>query len=211
MIATTVVHTVVHTVAGVVAADGSPPDPLVPELGEIILGLIAFGILCAVLMKAVFPQIEKAYADRRDAIEGGIARAEEEQAKARAAFEQYTAQLATAQTEAARFRDEARADATRIREEANATALAETARIQKAAEDRLAAERTGIVAELRAEIGGLAVDLAERIVGHQLASDAEQQRIVDTFIAELESGQGAGAPNAAEPTASGASTPAGTS
>ena len=50
---------------------------LVPHVGEIVIGLIAFGLLCFVLMWKVFPKIEVVYAQRRDAIEGGIKRAEE--------------------------------------------------------------------------------------------------------------------------------------
>jgi F-type H+-transporting ATPase subunit b len=176
-------------------------DPLIPDLGELILGAIAFAILLAVLMKAVFPRIEASYEARRDAIEGGIERAEAEQARARAAYEQYTAQLAEAGQEAARFREEARADAVRIRQEANEVAQAEAARVTKAAEERLQAERAGIVAELRSELGGLAVDLAGKIVGHVLERDAEQQRIVDAFLDELESGTGAGDRGAATTTA----------
>jgi F-type H+-transporting ATPase subunit b len=159
---------------------------LVPKVGEIVIGLIAFGLLCYVLMRYVFPRIEVVYAERRDAIEGGLKRAAEEQAKATAAFEQYTAQLAEAQHEAARFREEARADAARIRTEAEVEARSEVARIQAAAEARLASERAGIVAELRREIGGLAVDLAEKLIGKELADDAEQRRLVDSFIADLD-------------------------
>jgi F-type H+-transporting ATPase subunit b len=164
----------------------SEENVLVPHVGEVVIGLIAFGLLCFVLMKYVFPRIEQVYAERRDAIEGGLQRAADEQAKARAAYDQYTAQLAEAQSEAARFREEARADAARIRDEAHTEAQAEAARIQATAEAHLAAERAAIVSDLRREIGGLAVDLAEKLVGHQLSSDAEQQRLVDDFIADLD-------------------------
>jgi F-type H+-transporting ATPase subunit b len=159
---------------------------LVPHVGEIVIGLIAFGLLCAVLMRYVFPRIEVAYQERREAIEGGLQRAAEEQAKAHAAYEQYTAALAEAHQEAARFREEARADAARIREEAHAEAQAESARLIAAAEGKLTAERASIVADLRREIGGLAVDLAGKLVGQSLASDAAQQRLVDEFIADLD-------------------------
>ena len=166
---------------------------LVPHVGEIVIGLIAFGLLCFVLMRSVFPKIELIYAERRDAIEGGLKRAADEQAKAHEAYEKYTAQLAEAQQEAARYREEARADAARIKAEAQAEAQAEVIRIQAAAGDRLAAERASIVADLRREIGGLAVDLAGKLVGRQLANDAEQQRLVDDFIADLDGQTPAGA------------------
>src|SRR4051794_15127055 len=60
------------------AVEGAEHDinPLIPVWQEIVLGLVAFGILCFVLMKFVFPQMEKTFAARVDAIEGGIKRAE---------------------------------------------------------------------------------------------------------------------------------------
>lgn len=174
---------------------------LVPPVGEVIIGLIAFGLVCYFLMAVVFPRLEAAYEARRDAIEGGLKRAEQEQARAREAYEKYTAQLAEAQAEAARFREEARADAARIREEAHATAQAEAARIQAAAEARLAAERAGIVADLRREIGGLAVDLAGRLLGQELRDQAVAQRQVDEFLAELERADLTGAGDGAAPAA----------
>src|SRR3954451_6136441 len=92
-----------------------PPSPVLPIWQELLVGVIAFGVLCFVLMKYVFPVMEKTFKARVDAIEGGIERAERAQAEANALLEQYKAQLAEARTEAARIRDEARADAEGIR------------------------------------------------------------------------------------------------
>ncbi|MFL6094556.1 MAG: F0F1 ATP synthase subunit B, partial [Blastococcus sp.] len=79
-------------------------NPLIPPLGEIIIGLIAFGIVVLVLFKLVAPRFEQVFRARREAIEGGIERAETMQAEAQAALEQYRAQLAEARNEAAQIR-----------------------------------------------------------------------------------------------------------
>ena len=63
------------------AASGDE-NPLVPPLGEIIIGLIAFAIVVAVVMIFVAPQFERVFRARREAIEGGIERAEAMQAEA---------------------------------------------------------------------------------------------------------------------------------
>src|SRR5436190_714868 len=97
------------------ATEGESHSPVLPIWQELIIGTIAFGVLCFVLMKYVFPVMEKTFKARVDAIEGGIKRAEQAQAEANALLEQYKAQLAEARTEAARIRDEARADAEGIR------------------------------------------------------------------------------------------------
>jgi len=52
-------------------------NPIVPLWQEVVLGIIAFGALCFVLMKFVFPRMEETFRARVDAIEGGIKRAED--------------------------------------------------------------------------------------------------------------------------------------
>src|SRR5216110_4097967 len=105
------------------------PSPVLRIWQEMVVGLIAFGVLCLVLMRFVFPRMEETFRARVDAIEGGIKRAEERQAEANALFEQYKEQLAEARTEAARIRDEARADAASIRDDMLAQAREESDRI----------------------------------------------------------------------------------
>jgi F-type H+-transporting ATPase subunit b len=170
------------------AAEGgeTPHNPIIPLWQELVLGILAFGLVCWVLMKFVFPQMEKTFRARVDAIEGGLKRAEEAQAQANELLEQYRAQLAEARTEAARIRDEARADAEGIRQDVLAKAREESDRIITAGRDQLAAQRESIVRDLRAEVGTLAVDLAGRIVGESLADEARNRGTVDRFISELD-------------------------
>src|SRR5262249_56771120 len=96
-----------------VFAAETEPSPVVPLWQEIVIGAIAFGLLCFVLMKYVFPRMEATFRERGETIEGGIKRAEARQAEANALFEQYTRQLAEARTEAAEIRGQAPADANR--------------------------------------------------------------------------------------------------
>jgi F-type H+-transporting ATPase subunit b len=174
------------------AEETTKHNPIIPIWQEIIIGSIAFALLCFVLMKYVFPVMEKTFAARVDAIEGGIKRAEAAQAEANELLEQYRAQLAEARTEAARIRDEARADAEGIRQDVLAKAREESDRIIAAGRDQLAAQRESIVRELRAEVGTLAVDLASKIVGESLADEARNRGTVDRFIGELGAGTGTG-------------------
>jgi F-type H+-transporting ATPase subunit b len=162
------------------------PNPVVPALGEIIIGLLAFGIFCYVVMRYVVPRMEQTFRERQEAIEGGLKRAAEAQAEAQRLLEQYRAQLAEARTEAAQIREGARADAVRVSEEMRAAAQAEQARIVQRGEEQLAAQREHVVAQLRSEIGTLAVRLAGQIIGDSLADEASRQRTVDRFLAEIE-------------------------
>src|SRR3954468_12697468 len=116
-------------------------NPIIPIWEEMVIGTIAFALLCFVLMKFVFPQMEKTFKARVDAIEGGIRRAEERQAEADELLEQYKLQLAEARTEAARIRDEARADAAGIRDDMLTKAREESDRVIAAGKEQLVAER----------------------------------------------------------------------
>jgi F-type H+-transporting ATPase subunit b len=165
------------------------PSPILPHPEEVILGLVAFGVLFYVIRKYVVPRFENVYQQRTEQIEGGLQRAEAAQAEANQLLEQYQAQLAEAKTEASRIRDDARADAEGIRNDVLAQAREEADRIINAGRDALAAERTMLVRELRAEIGTLAVDLAGKIVGDSLADAARRAGTVERFLADLESAE----------------------
>jgi F-type H+-transporting ATPase subunit b len=175
----------------ILAAD---ENPLIPPLGEIIIGLIAFAVVLVVLFRFVAPRFEQVFRARREAIEGGIERAETMQAEAKAALERYRAQLAEARTEAAQIRDQARAEGQQILEELRAQAQEEAARIVARGEEQLAAARQQVINELRGQIGALAVELAGRIVRESLADDARRRGTVDRFLDQLDS-MAAGTPD----------------
>jgi len=161
-------------------------NPLIPPWSEIIIGTITFGILFFVVVKFVVPRFEEVFQARREAIEGGIERAETMQAEAQAALEQYRAQLAEARGEAAQIRDQARAEGQQILEELRTQAQEESARILARGEEQLAGQRQQVVNELRGQIGALAVELAGKVVGESLADDARRSGTVDRFLAELD-------------------------
>ena len=161
-------------------------NPLIPAWGEIIIGLIAFAVVYFTFAKLVAPRFEQVFRARREAIAGGIERAEAMQAEAKAALEQYRAQLADARNEAAQIRDQARAEGQQILEELRTQAQEESARIVARGEEQLATQRQQVINELRGQIGALAVELAGRVVGESLSDEARRSGTVDRFLAELD-------------------------
>jgi F-type H+-transporting ATPase subunit b len=162
--------------------------PVLPHMGELIFGLIAIAILYVIVKKKVVPNLEKAYADRTAAIEGGMHKAEEAQQQAQAALEQYKTQLAEARVEASGIRQEAQERGAEIIAELRAQAQVEANRMTEAAHKQIEAERQQAVVSLRSEVGRLSTELASRIVGESLHDETRQSGIVERFIAELESG-----------------------
>jgi len=161
-------------------------NPLVPQTAEIVVALITFGILFWFVAKVVVPRFEQAYAERTAAIEGGLEKAEQAQAQASAALEQYQAQLADARGEASQIREQARTQGASILAEMREQAQAEADRLVANAHTQIEAERVAALTSLRAEVGSLATDLAEKIVGEALTDDERQQRVIDRFLADIE-------------------------
>jgi F-type H+-transporting ATPase subunit b len=160
--------------------------PIIPHPAELVIGLIFFAIVYWAMAKYVVPRLETMYADRTAAIEGGIAKAEEAQAEAAAALNEYREQLSQARAEAGRIRQEAQAQGAQIIAEMREQAQAEASRITSAAQQQITAERQQAVVQLRSDIGRLATDLASRIVGESLEDVARQNRVVDRFLDELD-------------------------
>jgi len=162
------------------------PNPLLPHTSEIIVGVVAFVLLFLFLRAKVFPIFERVYAERHDAIEGGMERARSAEEEAKETLAQYREQLADARHEAARLREEAREQGAVILAEMRDHAQAESRRLTDAAHQQIEADKTLALAQLRTHVGTLATELASRIVGESLQDDARQRAVVDRFLDGLE-------------------------
>ena len=160
--------------------------PIIPTLTEVIVGLIAFSLLFIVMKSKVVPRFEKAFAERTDAIQGGMERAEQAQHEAAAALKSYQDQLSDARGEAQKLREEARAQGAAIIEEMRTKAQEEANRITAAVRASIEAERQQAVTSLMQEVGTIATNLASKIVGEALDDQVRQSRVVDRFLADLE-------------------------
>ena len=182
------------TLATTLAVEAEEPNPLTPHLSELIVGLVAFVLLFLFLRAKVFPVFEKTYADRSSAIEGAIEAAAKDRAEAQQLLARYQQQLAEAREEAGRIRTDAQTQRAEIVEEARVEARVEAQRILEAGSAQIASERQQALAELRRDVGALAVDLASRIVGESLQDDARRNGTVERYLSELEGTAGTAAP-----------------
>ena len=171
-------------------AQSGSQNPLVPNLTELITGVIAFFIVFELLAKLILPRAQKMLEERTDQIEGGLKRAEDAQTEAARVLDQYRAQLAEARHEAARLREEAREQGAQIKAELRQQGEVERQRLVESANAQIEADRQQALVGLRAEIGSLAVELASRVVGESLETEARQRRIVDRFLEQLEEQSG---------------------
>jgi F-type H+-transporting ATPase subunit b len=165
-------------------------NPLIPEVEELVPGVIAFLIVFVVLWRYAFPRLGEAMKARTDKIQGDLEKAEKAKGSAESALERYEEQLREARAEAGKIIDEARKTAEQVRKDAAARAEDEARQTVAKAQEEIRAERDRALQELRAEVGALSVTLAERVVGQSLDKD-RQLKLVDDYIDELtESGNG---------------------
>ncbi len=174
------------------AAGEAAKNPLVPEIYDLVWSSVVFFILLVFFWIKVLPNFKKTLDARTEAIEGRLAEAERIQAE----VAQKTADIAEAQensrAEASAIREAARAEGVAILAELKEQASLEAARITATAKQQIEAERQAALVSLRAEVGSLAIDLAERVVGASLGNDKVANKVVDDFLAELEAGEKAG-------------------
>ena len=172
-------------------ADAASQDPLIPTWPELIIGTVVFLVVFGILGRMLLPRIMKTLAEREDAIQGGINRADEAQAEAAALLEQYRQQLSDARQEASRIRAEAQEQGAAIIAELRERAEGEARRITESAQAQIQADRQQALISLRTEVGSLATELASRIVGESLQDQARQSRMVDRFLDGLQAPSGA--------------------
>jgi F-type H+-transporting ATPase subunit b len=151
--------------------------------------LFAFLLILGFLGRYVLPRIQGPLRERQELVRKQVKDAEEAKKRLEEAEKAYQNALKEARAESAEIRENARAEAQRTIEEVRVTAQEESARIIARGEEQLANQRAVIVRELRAEIGTLAVELAEKIVDQRLADDAQVRATVDSFITALDAAE----------------------
>jgi F-type H+-transporting ATPase subunit b len=162
----------------------SEAKDLYPAAGELIIGLIAFAILFFFTWKWVLPRVRQVLEERRAAIQGEMEQAEETRKEADRQLEEYRAQIAGAREEANGIIEDARTTADQVRRDLLAKAEEEAqGRLDRAAEE-IRAERDRAFQELRGQLGEIAVELAERVVGQSLDEEAHR-RLIDEYIDEV--------------------------
>lgn len=167
-------------------AEEGAQNPLIPDTAELVVGLLCFFIVFGLLGRKLLPNIQKTLAERHDAIEGGLERAEKAQAEANRTLEEYKAQLAEARHEAARITEQAREQGATIIAEMREEGQRQRDAIVAAGHAQIEADRRQVTVTLRQEVGRIATDLAGKLVGESLEDHARQSRTIDRFLDSLD-------------------------
>lgn len=159
-------------------------NPVIPEIGELIPGAIAFLIVFLILQRFAFPAIRKGLSERQQKIQGDLEKAEEARTEAESSLQRYEQQLQEARGEAGRIIEESRKTAEQMRRDLLAKAEDESRQIVNKAQEEIRAERDRALQELRAHLAAASVTLAERVIGESL-NKQRQLKLVDEYIDEV--------------------------
>jgi F-type H+-transporting ATPase subunit b len=160
---------------------------LYPHWEELLVGALAFAVLFFFVWKWVLPRVSALLEERRTKIQGDLESAEDTRRQAEQELADYRQQLANARQESNGIIEEARKTAEQLRADIQARAEREAAATVAKAQEEIRAERDRVFQELRGEIGVIAVELAERVVGASLDAKSHQ-RLIDEYIDQVASG-----------------------
>jgi F-type H+-transporting ATPase subunit b len=156
-----------------------------PNVGLMIWTLLVFTISLYVLKKAVFPRIQETLDRRQHAIEESIDVADRTRVEAEELLAEYRERLAAAREQA----DEILSRARKAGEAAEAAALSEAkAKKEELLEQtkrEIQAETRRAIQDIRNEVADLTILATEKVTRKTL-TDADQRRLVEDALSELD-------------------------
>ena len=167
-------------------AEAGEHNILLPAIPELVWSAIIIAIFFFVILKYVYPKYKEITDQRATTIKEGLEKAEQAKQEIADANAQSELALRQAHEEAAQIRSDAQESAKRIVTEAKAQATQQAERISAQAQRQVEANRQAAEISLKTEVGMLAAELAENIVGEQLADRDLSARVIDRFLDQLE-------------------------
>lgn len=138
-------------------------------------------IQLVIFKKLLLNPVKKVIAERKAKADSQIADAEKLRTEAEAMKAEYEQNLQNARTEANQIVAAAQKTAAARSEELLGEARAQAAALKQKAEADIAQERKKAVNEVKGEIGGMAMEIASKVVEREI-KEADHQDLIDEFI-----------------------------
>ena len=138
-------------------------------------------IQLVIFKKLLLNPVKKVIAERKAKADSQIADAEKLRTEAEAMKAEYEQNLQNARTEANQIVASAQKTAAARSEELLGEARAQAAALKQKAEADIAQERKKAVNEVKDEIGGMAMEIASKVVEREI-KEADHQELIDEFI-----------------------------
>ncbi|SER19299.1 F0F1 ATP synthase subunit B [Neolewinella agarilytica] len=156
-----------------------------PDFGLIFWTVLIFLVLYFVLARLAFKPIQKALKKRDTEIQDSIDEAKRVQAQMAQLKDDNAKLLAEAREESTRIIAEAEAYAKKRKEEAVNEAKEAAQKVSADAQRDIANMRDSAMADLKKEVGTMALDIAEKVLQKDLKSDVNQTSLVNELVNNL--------------------------
>lgn len=158
---------------------------ITPDLGLIFWTGLVFLLLLFVLTKFIWKPILTSVNARAQKITDALELAEKTKAEMTALQAQNEQLLAEARAERDAIVKDAKVTATQMIEDAKSVAKMEAEKIAASTRAALAAEKAAAIAELKTHVAALSLEIAEKIIRGELASDEKQKALAEKLARDI--------------------------
>ncbi|MBB6669956.1 F0F1 ATP synthase subunit B [Cohnella nanjingensis] len=149
-----------------------------------VIQILAFGILYLLLSKYAFGPLFGIMEKRRQLVKEQIDSAEKNRVESERFLEEQKQSLQQARKEAYDIIEQAKSTGSKQADEIVAAARNESSRLKEDAVRDIESEKNKAIASLKAEVGGLSVQIASKILEKQVDEQAQSQ-LVDEYLKDV--------------------------
>ncbi len=160
---------------------------LTPDLGLVFWTTVVFLAFWFLVGKFALKPIVQAIKEREQSITDALASAEKAKAEMQQLQSDNEALLRQAKEEGARILKEARDVKDSMIADATGKAKEDAARIISDAKAQIEAQKKSAIAELKAEVGNLSIEIAEKVLARELDGSKSHQEYVRSLVDKMSS------------------------
>jgi F-type H+-transporting ATPase subunit b len=160
-------------------------DLITPAIGQIFWGGLVFLILLFILAKFAWKPMLSAVNKREESIQESIDLAAKTKAEMEALKLQNEDLLKEARMERDKMINDASATSKKLIEEARAEGQAQQNKIVEEAQKIIQNEKAAAIAELKTQVASLSLEIAEKIIKGELASDDKQKALAEQIANDI--------------------------
>jgi F-type H+-transporting ATPase subunit b len=156
-----------------------------PAIGTVFWTTLIFGLFFLVLRKFAWKPILNAVKAREEIIKGSLEAAESARNEMKRLHSDNEIILKKAREEREAILREAREARDKLIGEAKGKATIEAEKLIEKARQGIEREKERAIAEIRDQVATLSVDIASKILGEKLKESDQQQKLIDSYLDEL--------------------------
>ncbi|MDO4932245.1 MAG: F0F1 ATP synthase subunit B [Prevotellaceae bacterium] len=162
-------------------------DLLIPSSGLLFWMTITFLVVLLILTKFGFPVIINMVNERKAFIDDSLQKAREANERLANIQKEGESILQEAREKQSLILKEAAATRESIVEKAQQQARQESARMLDEARNEIESEKQAAITEIRNQVAMLSVEIAEKVLQHNLKNDDAQMELIDRMLDEVSS------------------------